>query len=252
LEYNYFISQYSALGASFAFRYSQFSPQISSDIKFEGYNKDLFSEFTYEINTLNRPFLPTSGVDAKFATGLEFNREFFKEDISEPAATDSTTVTLSIKPKDPLFRVDFYVNGFKPLGIRTALLSNIQGGALALSSDYPNYYLDNFLIGGIQKFYNHQFTFAGYQEGQIVATSFASGLLGIQYKVWGELYLVGRANAGVYNYVSTDGFNSKPKFISGFSATAAYNIAALPFEFSWSYSPEINKIYSSIRIGFIF
>jgi len=248
LEYNYFVSQYSALGASFAYRYSQFSPQITSDIRFEGYNKDLYSELTYEINTLNRPFLPTSGVEAKFATGMEFNREFSKEDVSSTTPIDSTA-----KPKDPLFRFDFYVNGFKSLGSRTTLLSNIQGGALAVPSDFHNYYLDNFLIGGIQKLYNHQFTLAGYQEGQIVATSFSSALLGVQYNVWGELYLLGKANIGLYNYISTDGLdNTNQKLISGFSATLAYNISALPFEFTWSYSPEINKIYSSIRIGFIF
>lgn len=251
-KYQYFFSQYSGLEAVFALRYSQFSPNISSTIRIDGYNKDLQGLLNYQINTLNRPFLPTSGVDAEFTTSIQFSRKYFVENLS----SDSTTIdtSLFVTPKDPMFRAYFCINSYKSVGRKTTILTNIQGGALSVLSNYENYYLDNFLIGGSQKLYKNQFIFAGYQDVQLAATSFASGLIGIQYNVWGELYLLGKANIGVYNFISNSGFTNDidKKIISGFSGTLAYNLSALPFEFSWGYSPEVNKVFSSIRIGFIF
>jgi hypothetical protein len=70
----------------------------------------------------------------------------------------------------------------------------------------------------------------------------------------GELYVLGKANVGVYNFISKGDFveDISSQFISGFNASVAYNLSMLPFELSLNYSPETNEFYSHVRIGFIF
>ncbi len=248
LRYNYYFSRASTLAVHFMYRRSGFSPNIASTLRFDGFNRDLMSKITYEVNTLNRPFLPTQGIDAKMGVGLEYARKFDSQYSGNGIITDTS---LTIVAKDPLFRFDFYVNWYKAIAAKTNLLANIQGGKLFADE---NFYLDNFLIGGTQKLYQNLYPFVGYQDGQIPSTSFASALIGIQYKIVGELYVLGKANAGVYDFISSKGWadDIRSRFISGFNATVAYNLSMLPFELSLNYSPETNAFYSNVRIGFIF
>ena len=78
--------------------------------------------------------------------------------------------------------------------------------------------------------------------------------MGVQYQFLTNLYVLGKANIGVYNFISNYGLaeNIEHRFISGFSGTVAYNLSLLPMEFSINYSPEIDILFSQIRIGFIF
>jgi hypothetical protein len=82
-------------------------------------------------------------------------------------------------------------------------------------------------------------------------------MLGYQYNIWQQLYLVGKANIGVYNFILTNGEllgidDIKEKIISGFSFTIAYDISLLPIEVSMNYSPEVDDFFTSVRIGYNF
>jgi hypothetical protein len=96
--------------------------------------------------------------------------------------------------------------------------------------------------------------FSGYSEGQLPASSFVSGLLGIQYRIWEQLFVLGKANIGVYNFMSGFGLvdDINDQFISGFSASIAYNLSMLPIDLSLNYSPETNRFFTGINIGYVF
>ncbi len=238
-----------AIGAHLMFERTDFSPNIAATLRFDGYRKGFFSNIDYEYNSLNRPFLPTQGIDAKINFTVEFNRTY-------SAAYSGTDTTISdtnfvVTPNEPALKLNYYINMYKKASSKLTILTNLQGG-LIIDDNYL--YLDNLFIGGSQKIYDNQFVFSGYRDGQISATSFVSGLAGVQYKVWGNVYLSGKANIGLYNFISGFGFvpNIKDKFISGFSGSIAYNISILPIEFAINYSPEVSVIFSSIRIGYNF
>lgn len=248
LAYHNYFSKNASASVFLSSRKISFSPKIASTFRFDGYNKDLYTKVLFEYNSTNRLFLPTKGTYAQATVGMEFYRKFH----SQYSGNDSIVDTVfNIVPKDPLLRFDFSFANYYDVNTKLTLLNQLQGGMLF---DDNNFYLDNFLIGGNQKLYLRQQPFVGYMDGQVTATSFISFLGGLQYQVYGDLYLQGKANVGVYNFVSSQTWNVnvKNKFISGFSAVIAYNLSMLPFEFSINYSPEIKTMYSHIRIGFIF
>lgn len=232
----------------FSSRNISFSPKIASTFRYDGNSKDLYSKLQLNYNTKNRLFLPTKGVEAYATAGVEFLRRFNSQYSGSDSIVDTT---FSIKPKDPLLRFDFGINTYNSVSKKISFMHNFQGGILL---DDDNFYLDNFLIGGNQKLYLRQKPFVGYMDGQVTATSFFSYLIGVQYKLIGDLYVQGKCNVGLYNFISTSNmqFDISDRFISGFSAVIAYNLSMLPLEFSVNYSPEINTLFSHIRIGFIF
>jgi NTE family protein len=114
--------------------------------------------------------------------------------------------------------------------------------------------IDNFYMGGIQKLFRQQIVFAGLNEQQINSTSTATGMLALQYNLAGSLFLMGRANTGIYNFSTlTKAWDSETvKSINGFSLGLGYNLGFLPMELTAMYSPEIGKVYSHVKIGFVF
>jgi NTE family protein len=197
--YHYF-GRNTALGTYFSFRRTDFSPDIASVFRFDGYTNYLVSGLDFEYNSLDKSFLPTNGVHAKINANLSYNR-YYKAIYS---GNDTTVLDTPIvkKVKDPLFRFDFFIDYFQKTTAKSTILSNVQGGFLL---DPSYFYLENLFIGGSQKVYSSQFVFSGYYDGQIPATSFTSCMLGYQYNIWQQLYLVGKANIGVYNFILTNG-----------------------------------------------
>jgi NTE family protein len=114
--------------------------------------------------------------------------------------------------------------------------------------------VDNFYMGGIQQLFRQQIVFAGLNEQQINSTSTATGMLGMQYNFAGSLFLMGRANTGIYNFSTlTKAWDPDTvKSINGFSLGLGYNLGFLPMELTAMYSPEIGKVYSHVKIGFVF
>jgi NTE family protein len=238
-----------AFGGDFSYYRIGFSPDIASYLRFDGYDRGLRLNTSLEYSTINRPFLPTSGIDAKIQASANFYRRYaMKYSGSDTSFTDTTMI---VDPEKILFKTDFYINYYKSVMPKLTLIINGQGGAF-FAEKYG--FLDNYFLGGNQKIYNN-FAFSGYKDCQIPTYSFASGLIGIQYKVWSELYLLGKFNIGLYDFIIPEsGFAklSNDNIVSGFSATLAYNLSMLPVEFSINYSPEIGVVYSSVNIGFVF
>ena len=236
-----------AIGLHLGYYKTSFAPDVATYFRFDGYSSSIVSKFDYEYNNLDRPILPRSGVKAKINVSLGTNRIYSGAYSGSDTTINDTVITH--KPEDALLRIDFYSNFYKKASSKLTILSNLQGGILS-----DGFYFDNIFVGGNKQLYSRQFVFSGYKNGQINATSFVSGLIGVQYKVWGEFYLLGKFNMGVYNFISETGFvdDIKDRFISGFSGTVAYNISMLPIEFSVNYSPEIGIIFTDINIGFIF
>jgi len=79
-------------------------------------------------------------------------------------------------------------------------------------------------------------------------------MLEMQYNFAGSLFLMGRANTGIYNFSTlTKAWDSNTvRSINGFSLGLDYNLVFLPLELTAMYSPEIGKVYSHVKIGFVF
>ena len=76
----------------------------------------------------------------------------------------------------------------------------------------------------------------------------------ISLNVTGNLFLTGKVNTAMYNFSNLqDVFNADElKWLNGFSLGLGYNLGILPMEFTAMYSPEINALYTHVKIGFLF
>jgi NTE family protein len=238
-----------SLAAGISYQKNRFSPDVVSTDYYRGYVSNYFAYLASESITTDRVNFPTSGHLFYLQGGVVFGR---KADIKH-TLIDGTTEDLSGVLNNAPDYYKFMVNysKFNPLNKKWVLFYTLQS-SVAIHSQ--GFIVDNFYMGGIQQLFRQQIAFAGLNEEQINSTSVASGLLGLQYNFAGSLFLLGRANTGIYNFSTlTKVWDSNTvKSINGFSLGLGYNLGFLPLELTAMYSPEIGKFYSHVKIGFVF
>jgi NTE family protein len=227
-------------------------PDISATGSFKGNVNNFYSYVGYEYNTINRRFFPTSGIDFGIEIGYISGR---KLDIN--FSQNDTTVNLETFPEliskinDPFYRLQSQFIKYTQLGSKLTLIKHLGLGA---HMNFSTFLLDGFTLGGIQRVVPRQFVFAGLNEGQIVTSSYAGLNLGLQYKVYNELYLIARANAAYYGFSTREMAVDidEAKGILGGGLSLGYNLSAMPMEFTAMYSPEVGIVYGHVRLGFLF
>lgn len=228
------------------------NPDISANGSFKGNFNNYYSYLGYEYNTINRRFFPTSGFDISIELGYLSGRSI-DIDYSE----NDSTLNLNEIPdlvkrfNDPFYRFQTQFIKYSSFGSRFTLIKHLGVGA---HMNYSTFLLDGFTLGGIQRVINRQFIFAGLQEGQIITSSFAGLNLGLQYRVYSELYVIARANAAYYGFSTREALVdvSAAKGILGTGLSLGYNLSAMPMEFTAMYSPEVGILYGHVRLGFLF
>ena len=228
---------------------NSFRPDVVATDSFDGNMSNYFVYFGSESITTDRVNFPTTGHLFAFQGGVVFGR---KAQVEHTLA-DGTTEDISYLYNNVNDYYKFMLNysKFHPLNTKTVLFYNLQSGVCLRSQGFI---VDNFYLGGIQKLFRQQIAFAGLNEEQINSTSTATAQLGMQYNFSGNLFLMGRANTGIYNFTTeTEAWDSKStKSINGFSLGLGYNLGFLPMELTAMYSPEIGKVYTHVKIGFVF
>jgi len=228
------------------------SPDISANGSFKGNINNYYSYLGYEYNTINRRFFPTSGFDIGMEVGFISGRTM---DISY--SLNDSSINLEVLPdvvnkiKDPFYRFQSQLIKYSRLGSRVTLIKHVGIGA---HMNFSTFLLDGFALGGIQRVVSRQFLFAGLNEGQIITSSFAGLNLGLQYKVYNELYVIARANAAYYGFSTRDvlvDVTAATRILGG-GLSLGYNLSAMPMEFTVMYSPEVNMVYGHVRLGFLF
>lgn len=252
LDFNYtrVIANDWSLAAGICFQRNKFSPDVVSDDSFRGYVSNYYAYLLSESITTDRVNFPTRGHLFTAQCGVVFDRKAqieYSPVVGGPSQDISDL--LNNAPDYYKFLVNF--TQFHPLDKKWVLFYKLQT-AVAIHSQ--GFIVDNFYMGGIQQLFRQQIAFAGLNEQQINSTSTASGMLGMQYNFAGSLFLMGRANMGIYNFSTlTKAWDPDTvKSINGFSLGLGYNLGFLPMELTAMYSPEIGKVYSHVKIGFVF
>lgn len=233
-----------------SYQNNKFSPDITSNDSFDGNVNNFFGYLASEAITTDRPHFPTRGYIFSAQAGIVFNRK--ANVMYSPANGDpDQDISSTLNNVDDYYRFMASFTKFNPLHKKWTLFYTMQLGVCLQSQGFI---IDNFYVGGIQRLFRQQVVFAGLNEQQINTSSIASGMLGLQYNFAGDFFLMGRANTGMYDFSTlTKAWDSNTvKSVNGFSLGLGYNLGFLPMEFTAMYSPEIGKVYSHIKIGFIF
>lgn len=224
-----------------------FEPDVAATNRTRGAISSLFPFVSWEVNTLDRSFIPQSGVYLKFVAGLERNRYSSTEELTSPVdpGLDSTILT----PDEKFEKIMFTLSTYKKVHEHFTLFSGLDAG---LIFENNGFFTDNFLIGSTQAKFSNQIPFVGLLDAQINTPRYAGFGTGICYEIVSDLYLIGRFNMGVYDFKISQDILKYFKYKTGVGLTLAYGFKFLPFEFSFMYSPEINRIYSNVQVGYRF
>lgn len=249
LNYTRVLSNDWSITAGMSYQKNNFSPEVVNTDYFKGKVSNYFAYIASESITTDRVNFPTRGHLFFAQAGIVFGRKAQIEYSMLDGTTEDVSDLLNNAPEYYKFMINY--SKFNPLNKKWVLFYNLQS-SVAIHSQ--GFIADNFYMGGIQQLFRQQVTFAGLNEQQINSTSVASGQLGMQYNFTGSLFLMGRANTGMYNFSTLTKLwdSDTVKSINGFSLGLGYNLGFMPMELTAMYSPEIEKVHTHVKIGFVF
>ena len=238
-----------SITAGISHQRTSFSPEVISLDSYNGYVANYFTYLSSESITTDRVNFPTRGHLFYAQAGIVFGRKAQIDHSLLDGTSEDVSNLIDNAPDFYKFIINY--SKFNPLSKKLVLFYNLQSSVAIRSQGFI---VDNFYMGGIQQLFRQQLAFAGLNEQQINSTSVTSVQLGMQYNFTGSLFLMGRANTGIYNFSTLTKLwdSNTVKSINGFSMGLGYNLGFLPMELTAMYSPEIEKVYTHVKIGFVF
>lgn len=229
------------LGLGTASQQIRFKPVVRVKEETEGSFTNYNSYFFVKKNTMNKPFYPTEGIRVHAELGFIYNQ---KPNIT--ILEDGNPIGNLDRDFGNFVRLHIDGTAHAPLWEKFNVFSEFQLGInFTRKLNTPN----SFFVGGINGNFRNQIRFAGLNEASIVTPSTAVLQLGLQYRVFNNMYFIGRANGLFKDFIPVREDPAKAGFISGYSLTFAYNSPIGPFELSAMYSPESNKLLPYVRFG---
>jgi NTE family protein len=235
-----------AMGGGTGTEMTYFEPDVVTPNQFKGSHIMPYAYLVLKNNTLDRRYLPTSGklLNMKLLSGI--NRRINYTNMGYNGRTDTLYT-----PENPLLTFALQYESYRMMNPKTTLFAHLYAG---YTQNNEKLIFDRIILGGIQPHLSQQVPFAGLLDAQLATTSVMAAGIGAHYRLIGDMYLIGRANTAAYGFRLPLGNEQSvaPKFITGFSLGTALNLSLLPMEFNIMYSPYINRIYSHVRVGFMF
>ncbi|HMH33500.1 MAG TPA: patatin-like phospholipase family protein [Puia sp.] len=231
------------LGVGTRYESIRYNPSLASVVNFSGSNHFTTSYFFIRQNTLDRSIYPKRGFKLDAEGDLVYAQH--------PGVTINSNGNISDTSvsRDPYSRVWLHMESYASLSKRSVLLLDIQSG---INFNYGNSVMNEFSIGGLTNLFHNQVTFSGLRENSYYSNSLASMLVGLRYQLFSSVYLTGKVNALLSNFVSSSRFLTSPDFLSGYSLTFSYNFALGPLEVSVMYSDQWKRVLGYINIGIPF
>ncbi len=225
----------------------RFKPLIQSQLEAKGKNDFLTSFVYFNANTLDKSLYPKKGIKINAELGVVYNQNpnvDFYMDGNLLTNRDSAGINYSNYQ-----RMVLHAEAYTPITKRLTFLTLFQSG---INFNYKQNLVNNFQIGGLTKTIRNQVLFAGLNETTIDAPSVASLLIGFNYQLSKNIYLMAKANALVNNFISEDRKLQFDNWLTGYAATLAYNTPIGPLEFSLTYSDNSKKVLSYVNFGIPF
>lgn len=229
-----------AAGIGSAFEYVHYSPAIRSAAEIKG-NFTNFKSYVYmKYNSQNQIFYPTRGLKMNLELAHVYDQ---RPRITQLQNGQPVNNTLNFGNYS---RVYFDGSLFTALGKKFNFFTGLQAGINF--TDQQNE-LNDFLIGGINGSFRNQIKFAGLQEATVNSSSAAVLQLGLRYNPINNVYLIGRVNGLVKDFI---GNSASLSGLSGYALTFAYRTPIGPLELSAMYSDQSRRLQSYVLFGITF
>ena len=234
-------------GFGHRFEWLKYNPTISPNLAFKGRSQfNTFYAFLQH-HTLDRNVFPTRGIKLEVEAGRILRQNlrisFLSDDepLPNPDSLQST--------RHPFNYTTFSAEGYQPLGNKWVGFLHAQSG---INFGYDRNIMNEFVIGGMVRFFRRQVLFAGLQEGTIYSAAYATLQGGLRYSLFSNAYITGRANILANNFISRSEFFTAKDIYTGYALTFSYNFALGPLEMSLMYSDQTGKVQTFINLGIPF
>ena len=154
--------------------------------------------------------------------------------------------------------VDFYgpsyiLEGYYPLNDKFTLYSSFSGGSVKGEDVLPTEY---FKIGGIRNdVHNKEFSFYGFNSQRKLADEFLAGQLGVQYRMYSNLYLIFKTNMATYSAAPIQFTNENEMWSdkeTGFGMTIGVDSPLGPLELTLMQDTDNRDLLTQFNMGYIF
>lgn len=250
LDVNFRVSPTRSLlmGVGNRFELFHYKPDITAkQVQVKG-SHSFFNAYTFiKYNTLSNNIYPRKGRKIDVEGGYIYNQTPDFNVYGNGYRTNNYD-SLDLKFNN-FFRLMFDGINYTPISRRTTFIQHLQAG---MNFNNQQVMLNDYRIGGMSYEFRNQVLFAGLNENTINSGSVATLQLGMRYQVYSSVYFTARANAGYYDFISSNWKGVKPTFISGYSVSLGYNFILGPLEISAMYSDQSKSLEPYITLGMAF
>ncbi len=236
------------VGIGFTVETNRFKPKLTKielrTIRYSDLNVHAFINF----NTLNRAEFPQRGLKIRCIYEYVFNQHPDDNYVSLVSSTFNFGDKRILQ--NDFHRISIKAEKYIELSSYITLLNKAELNSNIFSQSFS---LNQFSVGGLDDFLRNQSTFAGLQEYELYTAGISSLQLGIQWEAAKNVYLTARGNAGVYNFMTSNGTDfAKSKFLSGYALSIGYLTPFFPVQASFIYSDQTKRLGGSLNFGYSF
>lgn len=231
-----------------AYYYQSLSPNMQSPISIEGNTRALIAGVNWQHHSLNSNAFPSSGQLIRINNSFYFNQKPSFPNISLNGR-DSSLEELDINIRN-FFQTQFRWENYIPISDRLTQLTHLQ---LGYNINYKQGFINSFNLGGTHLFLENQLTFTGLNEYELVSENILAAAIGYQYHIGRSIYASALANAALFDFsfgrpeeIASD------KLVFGGGISIGYNSLMGPFELTFSFSPQTEKIIGYVNLGWMF
>jgi NTE family protein len=208
----------------------------------------------YEYNTLNRPFIPTRGIDIRTEIGVTLLNSTETEFNENSTPEQEEIINEAFNSEDFAYA---RINGIAlaPLNSRVSLIGELDLMYTSVDKTGLNYEIG---IGGFYDNLDNTSTFHGAKFFEYTSNNFLKLVFGLQYQVGSNVYIKGQANwlDGRYPLAwfgdtgrPIDNFDGSPTLF-GYGLGLAFNSILGPIEFNLGTTNKIDQLRFGLNIGY--
>lgn len=249
-SFGHAISARRAVSASVGWEDFHVVPTVgTADERIEGHINGFFLGGRHWFNSLDRKFLPQSGVKWEFDARVHLFPKYF---LRSGTALDSLRNN-GLKEDDVVARLSARFEAHQKITDKFSICET--------SAAYAGYRDKTFVhksaLGGPTQFLPSHLDFYGLITAHRYESTMAMLRFSTQYNLFADVHLLFHLNSAVtfkgLEYYIEDGQRFKPAdYIHGGGVSLAYNLlGAMPMDFSLMYSPD-DKFNVSVNIGYYF
>ncbi len=248
LSFNMRVGDNSWFSSGLAYYYQSLAPNMLAPITIEGKTRSFIAKLSWNLHSLNRNSFPNSGQLITIQSRFYFNQRPSFPNITIDGK-ESSLEDLDIHIRDFLqtqIRWETYI----PINDRLTQKNYFQ---LGYNIKYEQGFINSFNLGGTYPFLENQITFAGLNEYEVISENIAVATLGYQYHVWRSLYASALANIALYDFsLGRPEEISSNNLVLGGGLSIGYDSLIGPFELTFSYSPQTNRVIGYVNLGWMF